>query len=128
MNTFPNFKRGKLDSGELSPRSWHGYKEVTNLVVRDLDKGRLVGALQPEDFSILRRKVAKKWGVYGLSRFVHGVRCLFKQAFESRSIDRPFDGGPQKTAAEMRRLKSRCTVKSIRTRMIVLRGYQAMIS
>jgi integrase len=94
VNAFLNFKKGKLDSGELSLRTWQGYKEITDLLVKHLGKGRLVTDLHPEDFSALRRKVAKKWGVYGLSRFVQGVRSVFKHAFDSRQIDSPLHFGP----------------------------------
>jgi integrase len=83
-----------LDSGELSPRTWQGYKEITDLLIKHLGKSRLVTDLHPEDFSALRRNVAKKWGVYGLSRFVQGVRSVFKHAFESRLISRPLHFGP----------------------------------
>jgi hypothetical protein len=63
VNAFLNFKKGKMDTGELSPRTWHSYKAVTDLVIRHLGRGRPVVALQPADFCSLRKKVAKKWGV-----------------------------------------------------------------
>jgi integrase len=94
VNAFLNFKNRKLESGELSPRTFHGYKEITDLLIKHLGKGRLVVDLQPADFSVLRRKVAKKWGVYGLSRFVQGVRSVFKYAFECQRIERPVHFGP----------------------------------
>jgi integrase len=94
VNAFLNFKHRKLESGELSPRTFHGYKEITDLLIKHLGKGRLVVDLQPADFSALRRKVAKKWGVYGLSRFVQGVRSVFKYAFECQRIEQPVHFGP----------------------------------
>jgi integrase len=94
VNAFLNFKKGRLESGELSPRTFHGYKEITDLLIKHLGKGRLVADLRPEDFSSLRRKVAKKWGVHGLSRFVQGVRSVFKHAYDARRIERPLHFGP----------------------------------
>jgi integrase len=93
-NAFLNAKHDKVDSGELSPRTWQGYKEVCDLLVRHLGKSRPVVGLQPADFAAARGKVAKSWGVYGISRFVQVTRSVFIYALKARLIDRPADFGP----------------------------------
>src|SRR5262245_51370620 len=56
-NTFLNHKRGLLDVGELSPRSWADYKEAADQIVAGLGKGRLVSDIGPEDFAVLRNRM-----------------------------------------------------------------------
>jgi integrase len=94
VNAFLNRKKAAVDTGELSARTWHGYKEVCDLLVKHLGKNRLVADLTAADFASLRNKVAKRWGPYGLSRFVQGVRSVFKYAFDSELIEQPLRFGP----------------------------------
>ena len=60
-NTFLNAKQARVDTGELSPRTWADYKEVTDLLVKHLGKTRLVADLGPGDFSALRAVLTKRW-------------------------------------------------------------------
>jgi hypothetical protein len=41
VNGFLSFKIGKLDNGELTLRTWQGYKEITDLLTKHLGKSRL---------------------------------------------------------------------------------------
>jgi hypothetical protein len=109
-NVFLNLKKGTLESGELSPRTWLGCKEVTDLLVKHPGKGRLAAEVRSEDFAVLRGKMAKNWGVYGLSRFVPGVHSIFKHAFQSQLIDHPMYCGPDFT------LPSKKTIRFHRTK------------
>jgi integrase len=94
VNAFLTHKKAKVETGELSPRTWDGYKEITDLMVKHFGKARLVADLAPADFEALRNKVAKRWGLYGLSRLVQGVRSVFKHADDAGLIDRPMRFGP----------------------------------
>jgi integrase len=94
VNAFLTHKQAKVETGELSQRTWDGYKEITDLMVKHLVKGRPVASLTPADFEKLRNTVAKRWGLHGLSRLVQGVRSVFKYADEAGLIDRPMRFGP----------------------------------
>lgn len=93
-NDFLNAKQALVDAGELSPRTWADYKQVCDLVVAHLGKGRLAD-VDPDDFSTLRNKVAKTWGPHRLgSKLIQYTRCLFKHALDAGLIDRPARFGP----------------------------------
>src|SRR5262249_40353948 len=53
VNAFLNHKRDKMDAGELSVRTWAKYKEVTDLLVSQPGKTRVVADLRPGDFTRL---------------------------------------------------------------------------
>jgi integrase len=93
-NHFINHKDALLDAGELSPRTWTGYKRTTDLLVKKFGKARLVEDLGPEDFAALRRWMAKRWGPYRLGDTVQIVRSVFKHAYDNGLIDRPVRFGP----------------------------------
>ncbi len=62
VNAFLNAKKDKLDSGELSPRTWQGYKEITDLLVKYLGKGRLAADLHPDDFARASQEGCEEMG------------------------------------------------------------------
>src|SRR4051812_12994759 len=61
-NKFLAFKRSRVESGELTNRSWKEYKAACDLIVNQFGKGRLVANLDPDDFAALRNKMAARWG------------------------------------------------------------------
>src|SRR5262249_55675886 len=93
-NEFLNAKQAQVDAGELSPRTWHDYREVTDLVVAHLGKGRLVDDLGPADFAPLRNKVARRWGPNRINKLVQYTRSIFKHAYEADLITSPVHFGP----------------------------------
>src|SRR5262245_30725753 len=93
-NAFLNEKRARVDSGELSPRTWAVYKEAADAAVAAFGRTRLVSDLGPDDFASLRRKLARKYGPHGLGTRIQCVRCLFKYAADADLIDRPVRYGP----------------------------------
>src|SRR5262249_17524402 len=82
------------DGGELSPRMWTDYKEITDRIVAAFGKGRVVADLRPDDFAALRAKAAKTWGVHRLSKLVQCTRSVFKYAFDTGLIPTPVRFGP----------------------------------
>jgi integrase len=88
-NAFLNAKRQAKENGELSPRTFQGYKAAADVVVAAFGKSRLVADLDPEDFARLRAKQAKRVGPHGLGTFVQCVRCLFKCASDNGLVERP---------------------------------------
>jgi integrase len=93
-NAFLNAKQALVDAGELSPRTWAGYKAACDFLVGHLGKGRLVSDLDPQDFASLRNKLAKRYGPHGLGTAIQCIRCACKYAFDVGLIDRPVRYGP----------------------------------
>jgi integrase len=93
-NAFLNHKKAQLDGGELSPRTWDGYKGACDFLVARLGKGRLAADLGPDDFSALRNRLAGRYGPHGLGTAVQCIRCICKYAFDAGLIGRPVRYGP----------------------------------
>src|SRR4051812_36036535 len=69
-NRFLNAKTARRDVGEITHRTWQGYKYACDLLVAHLGKQRLVADLDPDDFAALRNKMAAKWGPTTLGNVV----------------------------------------------------------
>jgi integrase len=93
-NDFLNAKQALVDGGELSPRTWDGYKTACDILVALLGKSRLVADLGPDDFAALRNRLARRYGPHGLGTAIQCVRCVCKYAFDAGLIDRPVRYGP----------------------------------
>jgi integrase len=93
-NRFLNAKQVAVDGGELSPRTWAGYKAACEEIVAAFGKARLVANLGTDDFAALRKKLAKRYGVHGLGTQIQCVRCCFKFAYDAELIDQPLRFGP----------------------------------
>jgi integrase len=94
VNGFLNLKKQLVDVGELRPRTWEGYKEACDLLVSVFGKLRLLDDLSADDFSSLRDRLARKYGVYRLANSIQVVRSVFKYAFEAGLINTPVRFGP----------------------------------
>ena len=93
-NAFLNAKQALVDAGELSPRTWADYKQVSDLVVGQLGKARLVGDVGPDDFAPLRDRMTKRWGPHRLNKRIQYTHSIFKFAFENGTIPTPVRFGP----------------------------------
>jgi integrase len=93
-NAFLNAKQAMVDTGELSPRTWDGYKSACDFLVRHLGKTRLVADLGPDDFAAVRTKLAQRYGPHGLGTAIQCIRCACKYAFDAGLVDRPTRYGP----------------------------------
>lgn len=93
-NAYLNHKKALLDAGELSLRTWAKYKEVADLIVDRLGKGRVVTDLRPGDFAALKDHMTRRWGPLRVADFVQHVRSAFGHAFDAELIDRPVRFGP----------------------------------
>src|SRR5450432_1953844 len=89
VNAFLEEKQSKVDSGELSARTWSDYFATCEAVVEAFGRGRAVGSLGPDDFAKMRGKVAKRLGPVSVLNFVTRARVLFKFAFDFGLIDTP---------------------------------------
>jgi hypothetical protein len=61
-NAFLNFKKSRLDKGELSPRTWINYRETDDLLIGQFGKKRLADDIRPDDFAELQKAMEKRWG------------------------------------------------------------------
>jgi integrase len=105
-NAFLNHKQARLDSGELSRRTWNDAKSVCDRLVSYFGKARRVADLRPDDFSRLRAKMAQRWGPTRLGNVILQTRSVFKYALDAGLIDRPVQYGPEfrkPSAAVLRR-------------------------
>jgi integrase len=93
-NAFLHAKQAAVDNGELSPRTWAGYKAACDFLVAQFGKSRLMTDLGPEDFAALRNRLAKRYGPHGLGTTIQCVRCVCKYAYDAGLIDRPIRYGP----------------------------------
>lgn len=93
-NRFLTAKEHLLETGELTPRTFHDYKSTTDRVVAVFGKRRLVDDLAAEDFATLRADIAKTYGPVALGNEIGRIRVVFKYAFDAGLTDRPVRYGP----------------------------------
>jgi integrase len=93
-NALLNAKQALVDGGELSPRTWEGYRDACELLVSAFGRGRLVSDLHPDDFSALRKRLAATRGPHWLGNTIQYMRSVFKYAFDSDMIPTPVRFGP----------------------------------
>jgi integrase len=93
-NSLLNAKKALVESQELSPRTWEGYKNACDLIVKHFGKRHTIGELCPDDFTSLRKKLAAKWGPVRLGNTVQSIRSVFKFAYESGLLQAPMRFGP----------------------------------
>jgi integrase len=93
-NAFLNAKQDAREAGELSPRTWADYRSIMDMLVEGMGKHRSVTALDPQDFAALKKKLAKRNGPHRMCTVIQVIRCAFKHAYESGSLDRPMRFGP----------------------------------
>ena len=109
LNGFLNHKQRQIESGELSPRTFREYKESCDLMIDQFGSRRLVDDLRPDDFEMLRAKMAKRWGPSRVGKFVQMIRTTFKYGVNNGLIEKPLLFGTafkKPTKALMRKHKA----------------------
>jgi integrase len=86
-NAFLTSKRDKIDTGELSPRSFDDYYQTCECLIGHFDKDRRVDDLRPEDFARLRKAMAKQCGPVRLRNIITRVKMVLKYAYDERLIE-----------------------------------------
>ena len=94
LNQFLTTKKNRLESGELTPRSFADYKATCDRISNAFALDRPIDDLTPDDFEALRASIAKIWGAVALGNEVQRVRVLFKFAVDTGLVDRPVLFGP----------------------------------
>ena len=96
-NAFLHAKKKKLESGDISERTWKELKDTCEFVLKVLKRERLVSDLRADDFDELRRKMAKRFGPVRLGNEVYRVRSVFKYALKAKLISEEVEYGPEFT-------------------------------
>jgi integrase len=108
-NAFLQTKRDRVNSGELSPRSWEDYRGFLEVACKQLGGTRPVAEITPQDLARLRAGAAGRWGPARLAKFVQAVRMMFKFGYEEALMERPVRLGnftlPTKKVLRMHRAK-----------------------
>ncbi len=92
-NAFLTSKKAKLDSGELSLRSFQDYYRTCEILIDSLERDRRVDDLPPDDFEARRKNLAKTRGAVSLKNEVDRARLVLKFAFDQQMIENPVHFG-----------------------------------
>lgn len=95
VNRFLRAKRLKVESGELMPRTWDGYKIICARIKAFFGGKRMVDDLRPEDFENLRAEFARTHGPQALKVDVTATRVVFRYAYDVGLIEQPVKFGPE---------------------------------
>jgi integrase len=82
-------KKLKVQTGDLSPRSFQDYAATCKLLLKAFGKNRIVADLQPADFEKLRKRMARTWGPVRLGNEINRVRIVFAYAHKNGHIPQP---------------------------------------
>jgi len=88
-NAFLTYKKGLLETGELTTFTWRDYHAVCEGFIAHFGKERSVESLTPTDLDGLRAAAAKRLGPQALGVYLDKVRGVLKFAFDHCLIDRP---------------------------------------
>jgi integrase len=110
-NRFLTAKLRKQAAGEMGPRMFAEYKEITDLLVGRFGKTRPVADLAADDFEALRDAIAERWGPVRLGNAITRVKSVFKYGIDNGLIDKPVRFGgefkkPDKAVLRRHRAKS----------------------
>lgn len=86
-NEFLASKEAKVESGELSQRSWDDYKRSCQHVLKHFGDNRAVANLRPIDFQRFRAYLSKGRGLLALSHEITRTRGLLKFAHKMGLIE-----------------------------------------
>jgi integrase len=92
---FLTAKLRKVDSGEIGLRTFHDYKDTTDLIVSAFGKLRPVKDLAAADFEALRARIAERAGPVRLGNLVARVKSVFKYALDNGLIEKPVRFGSE---------------------------------
>lgn len=108
-NRFLTAKKQRVDSGELSPRSFGEYFLTCKRLLDEFGANRVVADLRSDDFERLRSQIAEIWGPVRLGNEVQRVRSVFKYGYDAGLIEQPVRFGP------LFKRPSRKTLRMLRT-------------
>jgi integrase len=131
-NRYLTVKQHSLDTKEIVPRTFHASKRITDRIVTNFGKSRLVDDLAAPDFGELRAEMAKTLGPVSLGNEIQGIRSVFKFAFDEGLIERPVRYGQQfkkptkKTLRKSRAINGKRMFESVDVRKIMASAQQPL--
>lgn len=82
-NYYLSHQKSKVDTGELSKRSWDDLKKMADIMVAHFGKNVAVDSLRPQDFERFRSELAEGRSVVTLTNLVTRANCFFNYAEKS---------------------------------------------
>lgn len=93
VNQFLTSKKARVESGELSKRTFDDYYVTCERILAVLGKSRPVESIGPLDFERLRAQFATTHGPVRLGKDITCVRVVFNYAYQSDLIKHPVKYG-----------------------------------
>ena len=87
-NRFLTAKLRKQAAGEIGPRMFQDYKDITDRLVAGFGKTRLVDDLAADDFEKLRADMAERWGPVRLGNAITRIKSVFKYGLDNALLER----------------------------------------
>ena len=88
-NQFLTYQEKRVQSKELSPRTFNDYEKTAKRIAQFFGRGTAVLSLSPADFNDLRADIAKTRNVVGVGNEVTRVKTILSWASKQELIDRP---------------------------------------
>lgn len=109
-NRFLTAKLRKRKAGEITQPTFNEYRGVTDLLISQFGKERLVDDLAADDLEQLRDHMAEGLGPVRLGNTIGRVKSVFKYGHEAGILNQPMRFGPEfkkPSAAVLRRHKAK---------------------
>ena len=113
-NAFLTAKENRVNSSELTSRSFYDYRNTCKNVLDAFGPSRIVSDLRAGDFEKLRTNLSKRLGPVSLGNEIQRVRVLFKFAYDADLIDKPIKYGPHFKRPSKRTLRLARQAKGLR--------------
>lgn len=136
-NRWISMKKRKMETGEISARTFKECNEASELLIATFGKRRRVDDCQPADFEELWGVLADKgWGVDRRDKFVGIIRGIFRYAEENDFVERAVRFGSEfkrTPAKKKRQLKAEAPKKlfepsEIRLMLRALEGEEVVVT
>lgn len=121
-NEFLAAKMNKIESGELTERSYRDYFRSCKLLIDHFGKERVVETLKPMDFESFRKSLATKLSAGTLGNEITRCRVIFKFASDQELIDSPVKFGQsfeRPNRKTLRKIRNEAGPKMFRSSEIV---------
>lgn len=95
VNEFLTTKKQMVDSDELRPKTFYGYHQHCEHLIKFWGGERLVEDFRADDFNELRADTAKRQNPTSVGNMVRLTKIVFKYAYDAELIENPIRFGPQ---------------------------------
>lgn len=105
VNEFLTTKKQMVDSDELRPKTFYGYHQHCEHLIKFWGGERLVEDFRADDFNELRADTAKRQNPTSVGNMVRLTKILFKYAYDAELIESPIRFGTQFKAPAKKNLR-----------------------